>query len=224
MKICDGAGKVHLKLGGKDGGGRPPRGREDVRTEIDLTDLRKLLLDAIRPHLIQWDHSLSSHEVTFANGVTTTCELLVGADGANSRVRSLVSPATPVYLGVNGAEISLAPETTKLPALAETIANVGKGAMMAMQDSHLLGAQVNGDGRIRTDASLRVAESWTIPSAPAEAKAVLKTWMRVPGVKLIGDAVHLMSPFTGAGATLTLLDALELGPAPAGLQTSLGLT
>ncbi|KAI1783684.1 hypothetical protein LXA43DRAFT_1130055 [Ganoderma leucocontextum] len=71
------------------------------------------------------------HELTFANGFTTTCDFLVGADGANSRVRSLVSPATAVYLGVNGAEISLGPETTKLSAVAETIANIGKGTMMA---------------------------------------------------------------------------------------------
>ncbi|KAI1783010.1 monooxygenase [Ganoderma leucocontextum] len=182
MRICDGAGKVHLKLGSKGEDGAAAQGPEDVRPEIDRTVLRKLLLDAVPPHLIQWGHALSSvsavdngrHELTFANGFVTICDFLVGADGANSRVRPLVSPATPIYLGVNGAEISLAPETTKLPALAETIANVGKGTMMAMHDSQLLGAQVNGDGRIRTYAWLRVAESWTIPSGPAEAKAVLR--------------------------------------------------
>ncbi|KAI1789936.1 hypothetical protein LXA43DRAFT_973944 [Ganoderma leucocontextum] len=167
MRICDGAGKLHLELGAEGEDGGPPRGREDVRPEIDRTVLRKLLLDAVPPHLIQWAHALSSvravgngqHELPFANGLITTCDLLVGADGANSRVRPL---------------LSLAPETTKLPALAETIANVGKGGMMAMQDSHMLGARVNGDGRIRTHAWLRAAESWTIPSDPAAAKAVLK--------------------------------------------------
>ncbi|KAI1785316.1 monooxygenase [Ganoderma leucocontextum] len=260
MRVYDGAGKLHLKHGGEGEDVGPPRGPEDLRPEIDRTVLRKLLLDAIPPHLIKWDHALSSvravgngqHELIFADGSTTTCDFLVGADGGNSRVRALVSPETPAFLGVNGAEVSLAPETTKLPELAETIANVGKGGMFGMQDSRLLCAQVNGDGRIRTYVFLREAESWTIPADPAAAKATLKgyfsgwqrwllnlidygderaiypramytlpvghAWAHVPGVTLVSDAAHLMSPFAGAGANLALLDGLELGLVLASLQ------
>ncbi|PIL34859.1 hypothetical protein GSI_02646 [Ganoderma sinense ZZ0214-1] len=181
MRICDSIGKVHLKLGG-EGQDRPLQGKEDIRPEIDRTVPRKLLLDAVPAHLVQWDHALSSvrslgdgqHELTSTNGITATCDLLVGADGAHSRVRPLLSPATPQFLGVNGAEISLASSTTKLPALAETIANVGQGTMMAMEDSRMLGAQVNGDGRIRTYAFLHAPASWTLPADPPSAKAALK--------------------------------------------------
>ncbi|RDX51408.1 FAD/NAD(P)-binding domain-containing protein [Lentinus brumalis] len=253
MKMYDASGKLLLHMG-LDSDGRPIAQKpEDIRPEIDRTVLRKILLDACPADAIKWGHALTSavplgngqHELTFANGSKVVCDYLIGADGAHSRIRPLLSPATPFYSGVNGVEISLAPAVASSPELKHVIDAIGQGTMFAVQDSKMLGAQRNGDGRVRAYVYFRGPAEWTVPASPAETRKVLlekfagwapwmlqliehcddaaiyqralymlpvgHKWEHVPGVTLIGDAAHLMSPFSGAGANLAMQDGLELG-------------
>ena len=81
-----------------------PKGLQDTRPEIDRRILRQILFDAVPQDAIKSGHALVSaqsledgrHEIIFANGLTTVVEVLVGAEGINSRIRLLVLLSTMV--------------------------------------------------------------------------------------------------------------------------------
>jgi 2-polyprenyl-6-methoxyphenol hydroxylase-like FAD-dependent oxidoreductase len=69
------------------------------------------------------------HELTFADGPAVSTSLLVGADGAWSMVRPLLSDAKPEYVGATFIETYLYDADERHPATAEA---VGGGAMYAL--------------------------------------------------------------------------------------------
>ncbi|WP_031335318.1 NAD(P)/FAD-dependent oxidoreductase, partial [Rhodopseudomonas sp. B29] len=105
-RIVDNAGNILLDMPDRGGGGRP---------EVDRGDLRRILLDSLPADTIRWGHRLSAvspmdggrHMLKFTNGSTVRTDLLVGADGAWSKVRPLLSKATPAYVGTTFIETQL---------------------------------------------------------------------------------------------------------------------
>ncbi|KAH9939106.1 FAD/NAD-P-binding domain-containing protein [Epithele typhae] len=179
MKICDAAGTVVF-----DDSHFGPRTSDTHRPEIDRADLRQILVDACPAASIQWGHSLlevrplddgtGRHELVFADGARAVHDYIVGADGAHSRVRPLVSAAVPEFTGVNGAEFYLTAETMALPALAAARAFVGEGTVNALQAGRMFALQANGRGRMRVYAWFRGPEAWTLPHEPAAARAAIR--------------------------------------------------
>ncbi|HEX3716023.1 MAG TPA: NAD(P)/FAD-dependent oxidoreductase [Trebonia sp.] len=107
------------------------------RPEVLRGDLRQILLDSLPGETVQWGRKVAGvqplgggrHELTFTDGSAVTTELLVGADGAWSSVRPLVSAATPRYAGATFVETYLYDAGERHPA---TAAAVGGGAMYAL--------------------------------------------------------------------------------------------
>jgi 2-polyprenyl-6-methoxyphenol hydroxylase-like FAD-dependent oxidoreductase len=93
------------------------------------------------------------HEVAFADGATVTTDVLVGADGAWSKVRSLLSDATPIYSGLSFAEARILQADVRHPALA---AAVGKGSLFALSDEKGLLAHREHDGELCIYIALKV--------------------------------------------------------------------
>lgn len=106
------------------------------RPEVLRGDLRKLLLDSLPDGTVRWGKKVERvsalgggrHEIGFADGSTAQTDLLVGADGAWSRVRPLVSNAWPIYVGATFIETYLHDVDRRHPASARV---VGPGAMYA---------------------------------------------------------------------------------------------
>jgi 2-polyprenyl-6-methoxyphenol hydroxylase-like FAD-dependent oxidoreductase len=127
--------------------------------------LRGLLLESLPAGTVRWGHRLTGvralgggrHEVTFADGSTEVTDLLVGADGAWSRVRPLLSDAVPVYSGRSFVETWLYDSATRHPAAA---AVVGKGSLMALAPGKGIQAHHEAGGTLHTYAALTRPREW----------------------------------------------------------------
>ena len=128
QRILDKGGNVLLDEPDDGTGGRP---------EVDRGDLRRMLLDSLPVDAVRWGHKAIAvsplgggrHMVTFADGSTVTTELLVGADGAWSKVRPLISGTKPAYVGTTFIETYLFDADTRHKAAADA---VGDGMLMAI--------------------------------------------------------------------------------------------
>ncbi|KAI5806251.1 monooxygenase, FAD-binding protein [Geopyxis carbonaria] len=134
------------------------------RPEIDRLQLRTLLVKSIPADNIQWGHKVAGVDaetgrVRFADGSTSTTEfdLIVGADGAWSRVRPALTDVRPYYSGVTCIDMKFADAEKLHPEIA---ALVGLGSYYCFSDGKAILAQVNGDGSIKIYVMLLVPEDW----------------------------------------------------------------
>ncbi|MDX6741149.1 NAD(P)/FAD-dependent oxidoreductase [Actinocorallia sp. A-T 12471] len=136
-----------------------------LRPEVPRGELRRVLLESLPEGTVRWGHKVTGtrtladgrHEVSFADGSAVTADLLVGADGAWSRVRPLVSDAKPEYVGMSFVETYLHDADTRHPAAAQA---VGTGAMLALAPGKGIQAHREPGGVLHTYVALTKPAEW----------------------------------------------------------------
>ncbi len=140
-------------------------GSEHFRPEIDRGPLRKMLLESLQPNTVMWDSQFVSMEkegggwlLHFKNKASAYADIVIGADGANSKIRPYITGIKPFYSGVSGVlsvEGVYNSETT-----VPKIHNLLKGGkIMAFGGGKCFTVAAKGDGDLAFYVSYKVDES-----------------------------------------------------------------
>ena len=136
-----------------------------ARPEVPRGALRRLLLASLPSGTVRWGRKLVAveplgegrHRLDFADGSTETAALLVGADGAWSRVRPLLSSAKPAYTGISYVETNLLDADARHPAAAQA---VGGGALFALAPGRGILAHREPGAVLHTYVAVIKPEDW----------------------------------------------------------------
>jgi len=138
--------------------------RETFRPEIDRGPLQKILLDSLVKGTVIWGshfETLSPNNgswlIGFKNGTSVQADIVIAADGANSKIRPYITPIKPFYSGISIVEGAVYSSATACPKM-HALLNGGK--IFAMGDEKSLIVSSKGDGSLVFYTGCHTAENW----------------------------------------------------------------
>jgi 2-polyprenyl-6-methoxyphenol hydroxylase-like FAD-dependent oxidoreductase len=158
-------------------------GDAHFRPEIDRGPLRDLLLDSLQPGTVVWDRQFaamqpagSAWEIAFRNGTTATADLVIGADGANSKIRPFVTPIRPCYSGVMVVEGTVYDAVQQAPQVSQLLQG---GKIFALGREKTLVVSAKGDGSLNFYVGFKAPETWVVDSGlDFQHAPQLQAWFR----------------------------------------------
>ncbi len=154
-----------------------------LRPEIDRGPLRKILLNSLQEETVVWDsHFVSLEEegngwrIQFKNGTNAYADLVIAADGANSKIRSTITDIQAIYSGISIVEGNIYHAAINAPNLYEVLKG---GKIFAFGDDKSIILSAKGDGSMSFYTGCKVPESWTTDSGiDFSDKTSVHNWFR----------------------------------------------
>ncbi|MCJ1445653.1 MAG: hypothetical protein MMC23_006158 [Stictis urceolatum] len=203
------------------------------RPEIDRPQLRRILFESLPADAIVWSHRLRSVDddgsLHFDHGVKKGFDLIVGADGAWSRVRAKLTDVKPFYSGLGGISLTISDPENRFSDLYK---QVNRGSLFCFSGGKGLQPQQLGEGSIHMYTWSRRQENWmaTCGFDPWDSTAARKHPAEIfadwhPQLRKFTQVANEnsleprnlymlpMTPFAGEGVNLAIVDALRLAQA-----------
>ncbi|WP_338871598.1 NAD(P)/FAD-dependent oxidoreductase [Spirosoma sp. SC4-14] len=137
---------------------------ELFRPEIDRGPLRKILLDSLQPNTVVWNSQFitmspngDGWKLEFRNGTSAEADIVIAADGANSKIRTYITPIKPFYAGVTVMEGAVYDSETASPRVHKLL-NGGK--LFVLGDEKTLIVSSKGDGSMVFYIGCKTDEHW----------------------------------------------------------------
>lgn len=154
---------------------------DEHRPEIDRGPLRTILLESLAPDTVVWNSQFSAMqphkdgwELQFKNGSTAFADLVIAADGANSKIRPYLTDIQPIYSGITIVEGTIYEARKNAPTLYNLV-NGGKIFAFGEEKSLILSTKC--DGSLSFYTGCKVAEGWVQDSGiDCTSKSSVSEW------------------------------------------------
>lgn len=158
-------------------------GHQHFRPEIDRGVLRRILLESLQPETIIWNSHFVSMDkqddgwlLHFKNRDSVYTDIVIAADGANSKLRLYITDVKAFYSGITMLEGNVYNAKDAVPQISDLLQG---GKIMAFGDEKdiLMGQKAGGE--IGFYASFKAEENWAADSGInfSDNKAVLE-WFK----------------------------------------------
>lgn len=158
-------------------------GNPHFRPEIDRGALRKILLESLHSGTVVWDsHFISMDKqnngwlLHFKNRNSVYADIVIAADGANSKIRPYITDIKALYFGIIMLEGTIYNAENTAPQISALL-NGGKIMAFGNTKNILMGQK--GNGEIGFYASFKANENWAENSGlNFNDKAQLLEWFK----------------------------------------------
>jgi 2-polyprenyl-6-methoxyphenol hydroxylase-like FAD-dependent oxidoreductase len=138
---------------------------ENVRPEIDRGPLQNILLYSLKPDTVVWNSHFVSlipqnggWKLEFKNGDSAYADIVIGADGSNSKIRPYITSIKPFYSGVTALEGTVYNSETASPEMHKLLKG---GKIFALGDEKTLTVSSKGDGSLVFYLAGKMDENWS---------------------------------------------------------------